>query len=788
MGNIPISTQQIGPGLGVSNLPMQSGAGAAGRALDEAASKAEEFLTRIAEQDAAVDGLNKLADFKVQQAKRLADLQTSVKTPEGFTPLALNDFDDAAKEFMSAVDNPRVQSFLETRLPDLRNTMAGSAVQWETTARQALRTQNFSASVDKMATMAQLNLQAYEGARVDVLSALEAGGFDPVDAGRLRTTGLSALARSAVFGELERNPQAMLERLTKGEFEDLDANARLQAVNAAQSEIKRREAEAKANAQLARQENLFAYQQWRQDDIVSRAETGRGVPPPTGLPMADMLTPLEAEKLATAQERADRLYAATSEMPSQTPAQQLATVESLKPQPGQAEFAAQQEIYEAAEKKRQQIKAAREADPAAYTRQTFTGVQQAWQKFEGEQTPGNLQAAIRSSLNAQAAIGVPAAARKPLPEQLATQYAESITGAVPEQAYKQMQGLAADLGPLWQAALNQMARKLPASYKIAATIEDPINASLLIQSSRQSLTSLKAAAGDSARGIRAEIESNEDVKALGQAFGMAGAQTAGEVVNAAEVLALGRQVTLGDADPVGNAIKAIVTDRYAFGYYNNRPFAVGSRKHRQSVNEIETGANIAVSTLDAAKIDLPALDPAVDRDVQARSYLQAVKRNGYWVTYPGGGGLRLMSERNVPVMSGNKPVQFTWDELLELNGRKLPASPRRVWDPNLRTRAAPPIGPASRNNDVQPRKNAAPVAPQPPAPRPDGPPAPVSLRGPTAAAGEPEVMSEVDMIAAGERQATEEAARRVKEQEAELARIRKELREIGRKRRENPDG
>lgn len=781
MGNIPITTQQMGPGLGTTSLPLQRTGGMAGRTLDTAATEAEAYLTKIAEQDAAVEGLNRLADFKATQSQRMAELQTSIKTPDGFTPLALQDFDKSSQDFIKNIENPRTARYVESRLPDLRNSVAGSAVTFETNARQALRSQNFDQSVNKLATMAQMNLADYEPARADVLASLEAGGFDPVEAGKLKSLALANLARSAVFGEIDRNPQTILDRLDKGDFPDLDAGQRLAAVNAAQNEIKRREAQAKADMQLVRQEALVSITDWARDDVQSRAETGRGVPPPEGVELAAILKPAEAEKLRLQQEQADQLFKATAELPTQDDVQMLATVEALKPQPGQANYADQAALYNAARKKRDDILGARASDPAAYTRQTYPAVQKAWQKFESTQAPADLQAAVRANLSAQATIGVPAAARKPLPVNLAKSYAQTITGAQPEQAYRTMRGLAQDFGPLWGSALSQMSKDLPAAYKVAATIDDPISASILIQSSRQSMESLKRAAGDSAKTIRTDVEANEDIKTLGQAFGLGGARLTSEIIDAAEVLALGRAVTLGDSDPVGSAVKAIVNDRYEFGYTNSKPFAVPGAKYKGRVAEIEDGAGLAIGMIEAGRLTLPAIDPAVDRSVQANSYLSAIKRNGYWTNYEGGGGIQLMSERNVPVMVDGKPVRMTWDDLLKLNRE----APRPVSNSYLSGKAGVPAG-------ALPRKAAPPSA----APRPTTPPAsaraatPQAMPQPAAPEGEPPPITEADAIAAAQRSQIEKPAQRPLT-EAERKRISDELVRLGRQRRPQgtkPDG
>ena len=783
MGNIPITTQQVGPGLGVSNLPLQRTGGMAGQSLEAAAGQAEAYLTKIAEQDAAVEGLNRMADFKAAQTQRLTDLQKSIKTPDGFTPLALQDFDKASQEFLKTIENPRTARFVESRLPEIRSQVAGSAINFETNQRQALRTQNFDQSVNKLATIVQMDFNAYQGARADVLASLEAGGFDPAEADKLRNQALGALARSAVFGEMERNPQAVLDRLNKGEFADLDANQRLQAVNLAQGEIRRREAQVKADQQLMRQEAMVSITEWMRDDVTSRSETGRGVAPPAGVDLAAVMKPAEVERFQRQQEKADRLYQATSGLPTQTAQQMVATVEALKPQAGQAEYAAQNEFYLAARKRMDDVLADRAKDPAAYARQTFKGVQDAWQKFEGSQAPADLQAAVRANLNAQASVGIPAAARKPLPVGLAKSYAQQITGAQPEAAYNTMRGLASDFGPLWPAALSQMAADLPASYKVAATISDPVNASILIQSSRQSLQSLRTAAGPDAKAISDEIAANAEIKNLGRAFGLGGARLTAEIMNAAEVLALGRAVTLGDSNAVGSAIKAIVTDRYGFGYTNSRPFAVPNEKYRSRIGEIEDGATVAMNLIDPARLDLPALDPAVDRKVQANSYLSAIKRNGYWTNYEGGGGIQLMSERNVPVTIDGKPVRMTWDELVRINRE----TPRPASNSFLSGKVG--MAPEAMPRKTTPPPTAAAKPAAPPAPARAAPAAaPVALPAASGPDG-PEVLTEAQMMEQGRVQAELDARAREAQDIKDAKRIREELVRLGRQRREGkPDG
>lgn len=672
MGNIPIQTQQIGPGLGtVTSAPMNRAGGVGGKIVQDVASEAEAFLTKIADQDAAVEGLNRMADFKAMQTKRLDELQRSVKTPDGFTPLALKDFDNVSKDYLKGIENKRVVQFLETRMPEVRAGVAASAVGWETNARQALRVQNFSESLNKYATEASANIATYPGARADVLAAIEMGGFDPVEAGKLRETGLKSLARSAVFGEIDRNPQGMLDKLNAGEFGDLDADTRLQAINAAQNEIKRKESEFKADQNLARQENLTRLQIWMRDDQLSRQYTGKPVPLPADIDdaaLATILKPNEIERLRNAQQTADGVYRATADMPSQTIPQMVESVEKLKPQGGEPDFAQKLEAYNAARKKMDEVQGQRATDPGAFVRGAFPKVQTAWQTYEKTQDPATLRSAIDASLAAQASVGIPMVARKALPKAFAESIAGQINGESPDKAHEAIQSWQRTFGPKWPQALREIGAKLSPAYAIAATIDSKTDAAILIQNSRMPLDALKKAAGEDAKTIREDVVASPELEELGRSFGLAGARLKSQIMDAVEILALGRKATLGDSDPVGSAVKAIITDKYAFGYFNSKPFAIDGAKYRARAGEIETGASNAMERLLASGIDVPG---AVD-DAQRKSVLSAIKRNGYWVTSEGGGGLTLVGPKGTPVLMKGKPVRYSFDELLEFSKEPVP--------------------------------------------------------------------------------------------------------------------
>lgn len=677
MSRIPITTPGVGLGGTVAPYAQDRVGGAGGRTLEGFGNEAEEFLTQIADQDAAVEGLSRLADFKISQAQRLDALQQSAASPEGFTPTALKDFDDQSKEFLKGLGNPRVSRFVEMRMPEVRGATAASALQWETNARGQLRQQNFLDGLNKYQTLATQSLGNYEAAKADTMALLNAGGFDPVEAAKLQTLSVRSLAKSAVFGEIGRNPQSMLERLNKGDFPELDADTRLQAIGAAESKIR----EVTADERLANATRRTRVAEWVKDDMASVVNTGQSVPLPEGYTEADLaevFNPAELAALRQSQIQARELYKATSDIGTQPLAQAAATIQKLKPVEGQQGYQDKLQIYQQAQEKFRNMLALRATDPAQAVRQSFPALQRTWAQFEKSQDAKSLQAAVTATLAAQDTLGIPAAAQRPLPLAVAKNVATSITTARPEDAYKELRKWKDLFGPQWGRAVRQVGAQLPPAYKVAATMDDPTDAALLIQSSRMKVEDLRKAAGVTDRAMRDEIAADQSLRKLALSFGMGGSQLAAEHMEAVETLALGRMATLGDTDAVNNAVRSIVEDKYEFGEMNGRPFVVTGERYRGRVGEIESAAQYAADVAaQAAGIKVPPAQPGMTPEAAAEQYRNAVRRKSYWVTNPGGGGVTLFSEKNVPVEVGGKPVSYTWDELFRLQAsRPVPPKPR----------------------------------------------------------------------------------------------------------------
>lgn len=508
-----------------------------------------------------------------------------------------------------------------------------------------------------------------------VISNLVVGGYIDEDQ-RQRWTS-QFLGRSDFVSAkqlVDVNPTKALATLSKaGAFPHLDPSQVEQLKDQAKTEIRRLESEARAQAALARSEALFDITNWSQADAQSRAETGRPVDAPyTDDELKKLLKPKQYETLKHNQQRADLLFQSTGAMRTQTPAEMLATVENLKPQGGEADFNDRNAVYKSAQQIMQSTLAARRADPGLAARIAYPAtVGAAWQAFEKNNTPETLQAAVKATLAAQTAMGVPAAQQWVMEHDRARAIAGQINGAKPEQAAKELKSIGAQFGAFWPQAYGQMSKLLDGHMRVAATIDDAGQAAVLIEASRQPLEALRKTVspptGDEAIPRVAALDSR--VQAMVRSVAMSGgggAKLSDQIVPSIELLAMERMRRFGEsADKATEvAITTIIDQKYDFGEINSTPFRVPRRGN--DVPLVERGAATAQSNIkaeDFEALDLPGQVQGTVGVENAEDYASAVRRNGYWVTSKDEAGAYLFSERNVPVTIKGKPVFRTWAEL-----------------------------------------------------------------------------------------------------------------------------
>lgn len=692
MPRIDFNPQELAP-TGVPDLA-QARPNQAMAQLGQQAAAVDQTLERIQQRDAAMEGAQALADFRLKREARQQELRTQAKTPDGFVETALTDFDENAQKLLDSHESELTKIFLQERLLAARDDEGQESIVWQANAMQARSEQLAVDTVNKYANMVNTAPGKFESALSDVYAMIDASGLDLVHADKMRAAARSAISRSAVYGQIETNPAGVLKQLQSGKWDAyLDNDAKIAAVNGAQTEIKRRESEARANAAQARQEALFDIDRWSRDNAASLQATGKPVPPPySDDQLKALLKPRQYEQIKLASEQSRQLFMATGDMRSQTPAEMQATVERLKPEGGVDGFEGKLAIYNAALKIQSNVLDARKENPGLAVRQAVPAVQTAWQKFEQSQKPEDLQAALKQSMLAQTALGIPRDKQRLMPNELIWSMSGAVKSSKPEEAAKVMSATAEAFGPYWNQAFREMSKNLDGHLRVSATVKDSVSAAMLVEGSRQSVTALRKAAGvkEDDKGIGQAVASDDRVIALATSLSQraGGSGTATQIQASIELLALQRMRSLGEdqASATEAAIQRVVGDNYAFGggggFGRAATRSYRIPKQAGDADVINRAALRIQSTLPVQELDLPRDVPGSLKKYTAEAYGNAVRREGFWVTNDDESGVILYAG-NVPVTVGGKPVQRTWSELKEVEiprvGPKAPKPLRPVW-------------------------------------------------------------------------------------------------------------
>ena len=263
MASIPILNQQIGPGLGsVSPLPQDRTGGMGGRTIATEADRAEQWLTKVAEQDAAMEGASLLSKFRVDAEMAREKLQSTVQTPDDFTKIALKEFDTMSGDFLKNVPNKRAASFVEQRLTDVRAQYALNSLQWETGARNQRRALMVEDTLNSMGRRVLKNPNDYDTALQEWDDAITASGV-PIDvADKMRRNGKDQLAVSLAQGMIRRNPfQALQSLQADPRFTTLDPDKLESLIRSSESAIQHKAAMADhAAAQSERNRRIMGDQ------------------------------------------------------------------------------------------------------------------------------------------------------------------------------------------------------------------------------------------------------------------------------------------------------------------------------------------------------------------------------------------------------------------------------------------------------------------------------------------------------------------------------------------------
>jgi hypothetical protein len=485
VARIPIYEQQtratgpLGPG------PVDTGIGALGQAAQSVSQDALQlraFEQQKREEQAVVGANSQLMDARSAWLTQLE--QRKQAAPPGapdFTPTVLKDFDTDAAERLQAAQTPKARAYLKERLDSVRLGLQQDAMQFEAGAIVSQKIEGLNSSVDAARTAVDFRPQDFDQIAVEQLTAIGASGLDAQRKVEITQKARAAIATAAVGGMIRRNPYSALKELNNEKsqvtsVQALDFADRVRMRNEAETEIRRREADAREAQTRARQQL---------NDRVSDAQAAylSGIPvtaPPT---LADFTSAYPADQ----RKEAERHYAAFAGVQQlgadlqaasrMTPEQQMQLLQARKPTQVEGAEAATQS-YSMLVRHVAGLQKDLKDDPAAYVQKHSDGVNVAANALAQSPSAETFQGYAGATIAAQRALGVisPRILTDSQAHDMSERLKPSGNGADVVQSIEEEK---AQWGRYWPQAIAEAAPKLNPAIQVIALGMDPVPAARL---------------------------------------------------------------------------------------------------------------------------------------------------------------------------------------------------------------------------------------------------------------------------------------------------------------------
>ncbi len=302
----------------------------------------------------------------------------------------------------------------------------------------------------------------------------------------------------------------------------------------------------------------------------------------------------------------------------------------------------------------------READPAGYLVKHSPAVQATWKDLiSGSTDASRYVTAVRGE---QERLGLPPGDL--LPDMYADEVAARITNAGAEGMVGMIRTESERWGKAWPDVYGQLAPKMT---DIAAVIGSGIPtyaADALASTAGLKTNELQAMipAGVAKKDIEDDVSST--FADFNQSFPVDAARTVGAFNDAAMRLAI-RYMQQGDNR--GNAVEKAFADLVDKNYWSSRNANRGvSYRVPKNLDPglVEGGAEQLLKSFSTTSGGIETSGAAVSEEELKAQMNDYVRANGYWMTAPDESGLRLYVDGG-PLVDGNGPVQYTWDEIAQ---------------------------------------------------------------------------------------------------------------------------
>lgn len=260
-------------------------------------------VQRKDEQDAVAWSALATAETTQEWTKQMLERQQAAEPgAPNFVPQLMSDYDAWVEQKLEAAPNDRAREAFRVRAMNLKSGLLEDGMRFQAQAGVALRRAQAQEALTLYANSLVSAPGQFEAVMEEAADFIQALDLSPIERDAMLRDARGTLAQSAVAGLVQADPAAALRGLRDGAWDSyLDPGKKVAMMNAATAEMKRREAQARAEAAAARAEFMASFQ-----DELAFLSAGGELTAPTRYDRDTLLRVLGAERGRQAADAYDR--------------------------------------------------------------------------------------------------------------------------------------------------------------------------------------------------------------------------------------------------------------------------------------------------------------------------------------------------------------------------------------------------------------------------------------------------------------------------------------------------
>lgn len=681
MARIPVyqqgvsARQGLGPGP-TGNRPIAVGGGAvlgqvAGD-LAQVGANLQTTLERKDREDAAAWSAEQLGNARLHWTQQQIDREQNAPAgAKDYTGTLTKDFDSYADNLLMSAPNDEARGYLRERLTAMKTDIVGRGMQFEARSRLNDRIDKIGKGIDQSRIAVDLDPSQFQSALAENIATLDALDIPEQSKVKLRDKAVQDISFAAVSSRLRSQPQQVLAQLKSengggaADVAMLNADNRIQLRNAAEAEMKRREAEARQAAAISRAEMGFrvqdataAYMQGLQfDNPPSAGELRAAYGPERGQQVFESMSKAQQYGVGVKEYATLPISERPKFLNERAPAVAGVATEG---------FAEDAKLFGKMLSDVQDLDKQLVKDGAGYAIKYAPEVNTAWQAVMAADDPSTAQAAYQAYAEAvkgeQARLGVPQ------PTVIPASYAAHIAAAFKDPAnagprqIQMIEEMRTNWGQHFPDVFKQVAGKLPDSVKIIGSGVDRDTATLLSGIAPVKTDELKkplpSADVNLMNGSLQEALSNFGRTFASQAGGQA---TYASIYNEAYRGALAQMAQGKSASDAAEDMAKRLTANYQIDGSLRVP-------NKYDIDSVQEGVQSVVSTIKASDLALSEVQGVSGEFTDERA--QAIMQSATVIANKDETGVYLMHNGAAILGRDGRPLEYTFEELIGVGAAK----------------------------------------------------------------------------------------------------------------------